>query len=256
MMDTPDGVKAVFGVLVGTFQNAHKTCAQPPSYKKDHENQRLASDRWHRNRLLLTHAVDTMYFQEYTEWRLLLSRKNATATPTRRNTMQRRAALWLAAVWAGSAAAQGSAYARAGVDPSTSNAAVIKMPLTKGLSAHDCVQSMQLRANLLNMKQVGDLPLSEQVQAMTGKPQRLVRVFLFCDPLTAIDMVDGGGIDFAAYLPCRITLVEDDAGKLWLVMMNLQPLIASVPPGPLREKAEKVGATLMQIMKAGAEGSL
>ncbi|MGC8807376.1 MAG: DUF302 domain-containing protein [Thiomonas sp.] len=170
--------------------------------------------------------------------------------------MQRRAALRLAAVWAGGAVAQGSAFARAGVDPATSNAAVIRMPLAKGLSAHDCVQSMQLRANLLNMKQVGDLPLSEQVQAMTGKPQRLIRVFLFCDPPTAVQMV-AGSIDFAAYLPCRITLAEDERGKLWLVMMNLRPLIDSVPPGsPLRKKAETVGAKLMQIMQAGAKGSL
>lgn len=170
--------------------------------------------------------------------------------------MQRRTAMRLAAGWAGAGLTAGSALAAPGAMPLSSNAPVIRLPLAKGLSASDCVQSMQLRANLLNMKQVGDLPLSEQVHAMTGKPQRLIRVFLFCDPLTAVQMVDGS-IDFAAYLPCRITLVEDEAGKLWLVMMNLQPLIDSVPPGsPLRRKAEKVGKTLSSIMRAGALGSL
>ncbi|MDD4887613.1 MAG: DUF302 domain-containing protein [Thiomonas sp.] len=64
-------------------------------------------------------------------------------------------------------------------------------------------------------------PLSEQVQAMTGKPQRLIRVFLFCDTPNAVQMVDGS-IDFAASLPCRITLVEQDQWQLWLVMMNLR----------------------------------
>ncbi len=69
-------------------------------------------------------------------------------------------------------------------------------------------------------------------------------------------MVDGS-LDFAAYLPCRITLVEDENGKFWLVMMNLQPLIDSVPPdSPLRAKAEAVGKTLMRIMRAGARGAL
>jgi uncharacterized protein (DUF302 family) len=172
------------------------------------------------------------------------------------NGMKRRSIIRLAAATTGTALSAGVLAAQADIIRPAYNGAVIKLPLARGLSAKDCVQSMQLRANLLNMKQVGDLPLSEQVQAMTGKPQRLIRVFLFCDPLTAVQMM-AGSIDFAAYLPCRITLVEGDAGKLWLVMMNLQPLIDSVPPGsPLRDKAEKVGATLMQIMRAGANGSL
>ncbi|MBN2690871.1 MAG: DUF302 domain-containing protein [Burkholderiaceae bacterium] len=170
--------------------------------------------------------------------------------------MQRRTALQLAAGWAGAGLATQSALASPAMAHGGPNAAVLRLPLAKGLSPRDCVQSMQLRANLLNMKQVGDLPLSEQVQAMTGKPQRLIRVFLFCDPPTAVQMVDGS-LDFAAYLPCRITLVEDENGKFWLVMMNLQPLIDSVPPGsPLRAKAEAVGKTLMRIMRAGARGAL
>ncbi|OYV30514.1 MAG: hypothetical protein B7Z79_06555 [Thiomonas sp. 20-64-9] len=169
--------------------------------------------------------------------------------------MQRRTAASLIAGLAGSPWLIGTA--QAGSAQGEPHAPVIRLRLNAGLSAQDCVQSMQLRANLLNMKQVGDLPLSEQAQAMTGKPQRLIRVFLFCDPPTAVAMVDDGSIDFAAYLPCRITLVEDAHGQLWLVMMNLQPLIDSVPPGsPLRSKAEKVGKTLMSIMQAGARGSL
>lgn len=136
------------------------------------------------------------------------------------------------------------------------DAPVVRMPLAKGVTPEDCVQSMDLRANLLNMKKVGDLPLSKQVEEMTGKPQRLIRVFLFCDPLTAMQMV-GDSIDFAAYLPCRITLVEDAHSKYWLVMMNLKPLIDSVPKGsPLRAQAERVGGILQSIMHAGANGSL
>lgn len=136
------------------------------------------------------------------------------------------------------------------------NAPVVRVPLARGVTPQDCVQSMDLRANLLNMKKVGDLPLSKEVEAITGKPQRLIRVFLYCDPLTAMQMV-GDSIDFAAYLPCRITLVEDAQGRYWLVMMNLKPLIDSVPAGsPLRAKAERVGQILQSIMHAGANGSL
>lgn len=173
--------------------------------------------------------------------------------------MKRREAIGFFAALFGSEKAWGALPAASAAMPSSSNAPVVRMPLSKGVSAQDCVQSMQLRANLLNMKEVGDLPLSAQVQAMTGKPQRLIRVFLFCNPLTAVQMVEGvdGSIDFAAYLPCRITLVEDENKRYWLVMMNLQPLIDSVPEGsPLRTKADEVGKMLMSIMRAGAKGSL
>ncbi len=84
--------------------------------------------------------------------------------------MQRRTALQLAAGWAGAGLATQSALASPAMAQGAPNAPVLRLPLVKGLSPRDCVQSMQLRANLLNMKQVGDLPLSEQVQAMTGKP--------------------------------------------------------------------------------------
>ena len=123
--------------------------------------------------------------------------------------MKRREAIGLAAVLFGTEQVWAASPASPIATSHSSNAPVVRMPLSKGLSAQDCIQSMQLRANLLNMKQVGDLPLSAQVQAMTGKPQRLIRVFLFCNPLTAVQMVEGvdGSIDFAPTCP---------AASLWL----------------------------------------
>lgn len=135
-------------------------------------------------------------------------------------------------------------------------ASVIKRPLQPGITPDVAADCMKLRANLRNMKQVGFLPLSAQVAAMLGKPQPLTEVYLFCDPLTAIDMV-ASNIDFAAYLPCRITLSEDTKGQYWLVMLNLAPLIAQIPANsPLRTKADKVNETLTSIMQAGVAGEL
>lgn len=136
------------------------------------------------------------------------------------------------------------------------DASVVKRALATGITPRVAADCMKLRANLRNMKQVGFLPLSVQVAAMLGKPQRLTEVYLFCDPVTAIEMV-ASDIDFAAYLPCRITLTEDAAGKYWLVMLNLAPLIAQIPLGsPLLPKATKVAAILNSIMDAGATGAL
>ncbi len=133
---------------------------------------------------------------------------------------------------------------------------VVKLPLAKNVGMDDAVESMKLRANMLNMKLVGELPLSKQVAAMTGKPQRRMDIYQFCDPVTAKQMVDSN-IDFAAYLPCRIALVEDEQGQGWLVMMDLNILIniANLDP-KLKEKAIEVRDKLQDIMKAGANGEL
>ena len=130
---------------------------------------------------------------------------------------------------------------------------VVRVPLAPKVSLDDAVQSMKIRANNLNMKLVGEMPLSKQLQAM-GEKSRRIEIFQFCDPLTAKKMVEAN-IEFAAYLPCRITLVEDDQGKGWLVMMNLDPLINAANLNPeLRKEAIKVRDTLNEIIQAGAQG--
>ncbi len=132
---------------------------------------------------------------------------------------------------------------------------VVKLPLADGVSISDAVESMKLRANLNNMKLVAELPLSKQVEAM-GKKARHMSIYQFCDPLTAQSMVEAN-IHFAAYLPCRIAVVEDDKGKGWLVMMNLDMMLQGATLSKeLREQAVKVRDMLMDIMKAGAAGDL
>jgi uncharacterized protein (DUF302 family) len=133
---------------------------------------------------------------------------------------------------------------------------VVKMPLAQGVSLADAAESMKLRANLLNMKLVAELPLSKQVEAITGKPERLATIYQFCDALTARRMLDYS-LDFAAYLPCRIALVEDEKGQGWLVMMDLNLLINAANLQPeLKAKAIEVRDNLENIMRAGANGDL
>ena len=100
---------------------------------------------------------------------------------------------------------------------------VVKMTLAEGVSIEDAVTSMKLRANIHNMQLVAELPLSRQIEAM-GQKARHMSIYQFCDPHTAQRMVEAN-IHFAAYLPCRIALVEDSKGKGWLVMTNLDMML-------------------------------
>lgn len=132
---------------------------------------------------------------------------------------------------------------------------VVKQRIKQGVSMDDAVESMKLRANLLNMKLVAELPLSKQIIAM-GKKARRMEIFQFCDPLTAQRMVEAN-IHFAAYLPCRIALVEDKKGQGWLVMMNPDMMLSGTSlTADLKKQATEVRDKLFGIMKAGVNGEL
>ena len=132
---------------------------------------------------------------------------------------------------------------------------VVKMPVEDGISLEDAVESMKLRANILNIKLVAELPLSKQIKAM-GEKSRFIGIYQFCEPLTAKKMVEYD-INFAAYLPCRISLVEDQNGKAWLLMMNMEMLLKNPKLNKqLKDEAGKVWENLNEIMRAGANGEL
>jgi uncharacterized protein (DUF302 family) len=140
----------------------------------------------------------------------------------------------------------------------TGNAAeatVWKVPVKEGQSWEDVEQTMRFVANEHNIKNVGELPLSEQVAAMTGKPQRFLKIYMFCNPLTAAHMFDYS-VAFSAYLPCRISLIEDPQGKLWLYTLNMDMMIygGKVLPEALKEEATSVKDTILDIMNRGATG--
>ena len=135
------------------------------------------------------------------------------------------------------------------------NQTIVRMPLEQGVSMDDAVSSMKLRANMLNMMFVAHQPLGEQVRKMGHESKRL-DVFQFCDPLIARQMVDHN-VAFAAYLPCRISLVEEPDGGASLVMLDLDVLIAGSELSPeLRKLAEEVDRKLTSIIEAGAGGEL
>jgi len=140
----------------------------------------------------------------------------------------------------------------------TGNAAeatVWRVPLADGVSASDADEAMKSVANEHNIKNVGELPLSKQVEVMTGKPYRTMKIYMFCDPITATRMLDYSDA-FSAYLPCRVAMVEDKQGKHWLYTLNMDLMIHGGKPLPadLKREAEKVKEIMLDIMHRGAQG--
>jgi uncharacterized protein (DUF302 family) len=125
--------------------------------------------------------------------------------------------------------------------------------IDEGVSVEDAVESMKLRANLLNFMLVSDLPLSEQVKAM-GHEANYMRILAFCDALIANQLVQYD-VMFAGFLPCRIAVVEDDEGRGWITTMNMDMMLHAVDlPPDLQPLAMSVRDIIYQIVEAGVSG--
>ncbi|TVO68561.1 DUF302 domain-containing protein [Sedimenticola selenatireducens] len=134
-------------------------------------------------------------------------------------------------------------------------ATIWKVPVEEGITPEDVEQSMKTVANELNISNVGELPLYKDVEAKSGEKYRFVKIYMFCNSLTAARMLDYSDA-FSAYLPCRITMVEDKQGKLWLYALNMDLMIHGGEPLPpaLKEEAVHVKNVILEIMRRGAIG--
>ncbi len=134
-------------------------------------------------------------------------------------------------------------------------ATVWKAKVAEGLTFEDVDQSIKQVAIDRNIRGVGELPLGDQVAAMKGKPWRKLNIYLYCNPLTAAKMIEYD-VAYAAYLPCRVSLVEDETGQLWIYTLDMDMMIyggKTLPPELLKEALE-VKDIMQDILTRAAEG--
>ncbi len=105
-----------------------------------------------------------------------------------------------------------------------------------------------------NMRSVGELPLSKELEARSGKKEKFLKVYSYCTPATARIMVDFSP-HMAAYLPCRITVVEKEDG-LWMYTLNMDMMVkmGRKLPEHLNQEAMKVRNTIWKMMERGSQG--
>jgi uncharacterized protein (DUF302 family) len=125
-----------------------------------------------------------------------------------------------------------------------------------GVTTKDIEEILKAVAVERNMKDVGTLPLSKELEARTGQKQKFLQVYSFCTPTTARTMVDFSP-HMAAYLPCRITVVEKEDG-LWLYTLNMDMMIkmGRKLPSPLKEEAKRVRDTIYEMMERASKGEI
>ncbi|MDM5180486.1 DUF302 domain-containing protein, partial [Massilia sp. DJPM01] len=105
-----------------------------------------------------------------------------------------------------------------------------------------------------NLKMVGTLPLSKELQARSGKPEKFLKVYSYCDPETARAMVDFSP-PMAAFLPCRITVLEKEDG-LWIYTMNMDMLtnMGRTLPPELKPRVTRMRDAIWKMLERGSRG--
>ena len=123
------------------------------------------------------------------------------------------------------------------------------------LTAEDVKESLKSLASAKNFLFVGESPFYKQVQAITGEKYRHISFMSFCDARVGKMMADYRDA-YTGFMPCRISVVEDKSGKLWLYSMNLDMMIYGGRrlPDNLREEALRVRQVIWDIMHGAAQG--
>ncbi|MBF0191789.1 MAG: DUF302 domain-containing protein [Magnetococcales bacterium] len=123
------------------------------------------------------------------------------------------------------------------------------------LTPADIKESLKSLASAKDFLFVGEAPFYKQVEATTGKPYRHVEFLSFCDAKVGKMMADYQDA-YTAFMPCRIALVRDKQGKLWLYSMNLDMMIhggKQLPP-ELRKEAIRIRNVIKELMAGAAKG--
>nr|VFJ49653.1 MAG: protein of unknown function DUF302 [Candidatus Kentron sp. DK] len=129
------------------------------------------------------------------------------------------------------------------------------VPVKEGIGVEEVKDSLKSIATERNFLFVGEAPFYKQVEAITGKPYRHISFLSFCDAEVGKMMADYRDA-YTGFMPCRIAVVEDKQGKLWLHAMNLDFMIhgGRELPAELKKEAIRVRNVIREMMDRAAVG--
>lgn len=131
---------------------------------------------------------------------------------------------------------------------------MLKMPVAEGVTGEEVDDSIKNLAVDENILYVFYAPLYKQVEQVTGEKFRYMTIHNICDAKIAAEMADYSDA-LVIMMPCRISVVEDKDGKLWLYTTNPDLIVADPNmPADLKAKAQVVVEKMKRIMETAASG--
>jgi uncharacterized protein (DUF302 family) len=135
-----------------------------------------------------------------------------------------------------------------------------KLKVDAGISFDDVIEAMDLKANDVNFKKVGHNKFWKDVSAISGIPALRVEILQYCDAAVGRRMLDYSP-EFVIFIPCRIAVIEDPSGDIWLMTMDWDVSWLAMAWHPdsklndqLKNDAVRIRDAMEQIMQAGAKG--
>lgn len=132
---------------------------------------------------------------------------------------------------------------------------VYRKQVADGLDMADVEQRLAVAAASAELEALGSLAADRQISERFGREFPTLKIYLFCDPGLAEDLIRHNNA-LAAFFPCRVILHADNRGRLWLMTPNLDLVLHGGYPLPmlLRERALGLQAKLREIVDYAAMG--
>lgn len=123
----------------------------------------------------------------------------------------------------------------------------------EGVELEDVIDAVNSVGVQNNIKNVGELPLSEELKAR-GIDSDVIHVMSFCNPETARKMVDFSPA-MAGFLPCRVTIVgQEDGLHIYSMNMDMAIKMGKKMPPELLEATMAVRNTIWEMLEKGKAG--
>ena len=139
------------------------------------------------------------------------------------------------------------------------NMMVAKKKALPDLSFDEVIESLQSKGYDLNMRPTGHNTPYKILRETYDPNSPRVEILSFCD-LTTMRMIMDYSLEFGAFLPCRITVLEDADQQIWLMTLDWDVRWLDTSPNPnrisdeLRERAIMVRENIELMMEAAATG--
>ncbi|MBO1923808.1 DUF302 domain-containing protein [Thiomicrorhabdus sp. 6S3-12] len=133
------------------------------------------------------------------------------------------------------------------------DATMWEVKVDEGIELADVIDAINAVGINRNLKNVGELPLSEELKAR-GIESKTIHVMSFCNPETARKMVDFSPA-MGGFLPCRVNIIEEEDGlHIYSMNMDMAIKMGKKMPPELKEATMAVRDTIWEMLQKGKTG--
>ena len=133
------------------------------------------------------------------------------------------------------------------------DATMWEVKVDEGVTLEDVIDAVNAVGVNRNIKNVGELPLSEELNAR-GVESGVIHVMSFCNPDTARKMIDFSPA-MAGFLPCRVNIVEEEDGlHIYTMNMDMAIKMGKKMPPELIEATMDVRNAMWEMLQNGKTG--